>query len=147
MKMAKSSGKVHWLTIAVPVGLVVLGAVFIAGGDDPQIRANIFMAALARGDAKTLAESCMMEGVSQEDILKAWQQSVKDAEYYRFTYKITGVQQSGDTAQARMLVNRSPLSGGGYDENFQLDLKKVNGKWKVRLNGLSREMYPFMPRF
>lgn len=145
--MRKVSGKIHWLTIAVPVGLLVLGAVFMSGGEDPQVRAGIFMSALARGDAKTVAESCFIDGVSQEEILKAWEQSVQDAEYYRFTYRITGVQQNGDTAQARMYVNRSPLQGGGYDENFQLDLKKIDGKWKVRLNGISREMYPFMPRF
>jgi hypothetical protein len=144
--MTKCAGKIHWMTITAIVGAVLMVGILMSGGDDPAGRAATFMSALARGDAKTLAESTYVEGKSQEEILKEWEKSVEDAKYYRFKFKIKGAQPTGETAQVRMGVWRN-FSAGAYDENFQLELVKRDGKWKVRGNGISREMYPFLPRF
>lgn len=144
--MTKTSGKVHWMTISAIVGVVVVGGVLMSGGDDPTGRAATFMAALARGDAQTLAENTYVEGKSQEEILKEWEETVAASKLYRFKFEVRGAQPTGNNAQVRMGVwtNYGP---GSYDENFQLDMVKVDGKWKVRGNGISRDMYPFLPRF
>jgi hypothetical protein len=144
--MLKTSGKVHWITIGGALGVVLMAFVLFGRGDDPQKRASIFMLALKSGDYKTLAESTYVEGKSKAEIEAGWKKAVDDAKYYRFTYEIRGVQQTGDTAQVRMGVWRN-YSPGAYDENYGLDTVKKDGRWYVRGNGISREMYPFLPRF
>lgn len=120
--------------------------VLFAGGDNPQTRANLFMAALARGDAKALAESTAVKGKTEKELEEYWKKSVESSKFYRFKYKLLGVQATGESAIVRMYVWRD-VSGAGYEESFQLDMIQVDGKWKVRGNGISREMYPFLPRF
>lgn len=144
--MLRVAGRIHWLTIAALVGVLAMAAVLLSGGDDAQVRAATFMSALARGDAQKLAESTYVQGKSEAEILEAWKKTVEDAKYYRFKYRILGIQPTGDSAVVRMHVWRS-YRPGSYEENFQLDLVRQDGKWKVRGNGISREMYPFLPRF
>ncbi|MFM9873986.1 MAG: hypothetical protein ACKVQS_11040 [Fimbriimonadaceae bacterium] len=144
--MLKTSGKVHWITIGGLLGLLLLAFVFLSAGDTPQSRAAIFMSALSRGDYKTLADSTIVEGKSKEELEAAWKKTVEDAKYYRFTFEIRGMQPTGDTAQIRMGVWRN-YTPGAYDENFGLDMVKKGKRWYVRGNGISREMYPFLPRF
>ncbi len=142
----KRSGKVHWMVLAAMAAAVAVIALFLTGGSSPQTTGQVFMSALVRGDAKVLAENSTSSSMSQEELLKAWEKTVKDAEHYRFTYRILAASQtSNDSAAVIMHVLRN-LDITSYEENFQLDLKKVDGKWKVRIEGLSREMYPFMPR-
>lgn len=144
--MLKTSGKVHWITIGAALGLVLLLVVLFVRGDDPQSRAMTFMSALSQGDYKELANSTYVEGKSKEELEAAWKKSVEDAKHYRFMYKIKGVQPTGDTAQVRLGVWRN-YQPGGYDENFGLDVIKKGDRWYVRGNGISREMYPFLPRW
>lgn len=141
------SGKVHWLTVAGTLAVVAVLGVFIStSGDSPQSRASIFMAALATGDAKTLTESSKSEKISDADLLKKWEESLAYGKHYVFKYKITGMSSpSPDTATVKMMVERNYLSGG-YQENFELNLKKYDGRWKVRMDGISRALYPFLPR-
>lgn len=104
------------------------------------------MSALVRGDAKTLAQTTTSTSMDDAELLKAWEKTVKDAEHYRFTYRILAASQSSPDSAAVMMQVLRNLDVTSYEENFQLDLKKVDGKWKVRMEGLNREMYPFMPR-
>lgn len=125
--------------------VVILGAVLV-GGESPQTRAAIFMSALARGDAEALTDSTYLGGRDRAAMKAAWERTVREAEFYRFRYRILGAQNSSaDTAAVRMHVwrNYGPMS---FEENFQLDLKKVEGRWKVRPEGISRAMFPFLPR-
>ena len=141
------SGKAHWLMVAGIVAVIAIGGVFISsGGESPQGRATVFMAALAAGDAKTAAASSKSEKIKDEDLLKKWEKTLAYGKHYVFTYKITGMSMPNqDTAIVKMLVERN-AGNGSYGENFQLDLKRYDGKWKVRMDGLSRELYPFLPR-
>lgn len=144
--MLKTAGKIHWITIGGLLGLVLLAVVFMGSGDDPQNRATIFMSALSRGDYKTLADSTYVEGKSKEEIEASWKKSVENARYYRFTYAIKGMQPTGQSAQVRMVVWRN-YRPGQYEENFGLEVIKKGKRWYVRGNGISRDMYPFLPRF
>ena len=66
--------------------------------------------------------------------------------HYLFVYKVMGEQIQSDTqASVRLQVVRN-LSSGAYEENFALPMEKHDGKWKVAVNELSREMYPGLPR-
>lgn len=138
-------GKIYWLyLVGLAAVVVVLGLVF-AGGQSPQTRAQQFMTALADGNAKRLAELSFSRGRTQADLEKMWAESVEEAKYYRFKFKILSAQEpTPETAQVRMQVWRG--LGAAYEDNFQLDMQKVDGEWKVRLEGLSRDMYPFLPR-
>ncbi|QYK52955.1 MAG: DUF4878 domain-containing protein [Fimbriimonadaceae bacterium] len=139
-------GKVHWMVIAGILAAVVIGVLVFGGSEDPTMKAQKFMTALADGDAKKLAEYSTSGTYDHDQLEKLWAKSVSDAEYYRFRFKIMGAQLSNSNqAQVRMLVKRSD-DPGAVEDNFQLDLKKVDGAWKVRLEGLSRELYPFLPR-
>lgn len=144
--MLRVAGRIHWLTIAALAGIVLMVVVLMSGGNDAQSRASIFMSALSRGDAKVLAESTYVKGKSKEEILAGWEKTVEDAKYFQFKYQLMGIQTTGESAIVRMEVWRD-ISPGGYPEPFQLDLTKADGDWKVRGNGLNREMYPFLPRF
>ncbi|MDI9636685.1 hypothetical protein QPK87_09715 [Kamptonema cortianum] len=141
-----TSGKVHWMVIGGLLAIVAVIVILTSGKETPQIRAAIFMNALARGDAETLAKSSYSANKSEEEILAAWKQSVSDSEFYRFKYEVKGAALASQTeASVRLMVWRN-YSPDGYDEPFQLKMKKVNGEWKVELESLSRAMYPFLPR-
>jgi hypothetical protein len=66
---------------------------------------------------------------------------------YSFRWSITGEMQTDDNdGTVRLQVERNFGSGASYPENFQLPMVKVNGQWKVEVNGISREMYPGLPQ-
>jgi len=139
-------GKVHWMVIAGIFAALVVGVLMFGGSEDPTMKAQKFMTALGDGDSKKLAEYSTSGTYDAKQLEELWAESVKNAEYYRFRFKIMGAQVSNaNQAQVRMQVIRSD-NPGAVEDNFQLDLKKVDGKWKVRLEGLSRELYPFLPR-
>ncbi len=143
----KLFGKVHWLVATGIVGILVLAVILLTGGESPQVRGSAFMSALARGDAKKLAELSYVEGVSQDKLLADWEEAVGRAKYYRFLWRpLSMVQQDSEQAAMRMYLVRNP-GPAAYEENFQISLKKVDGQWKVQPNSLSREAYPFLPRF
>lgn len=143
----KIFGKVHPLVAAGILGIIVLVVILVTGGESPQVRGSAFMSALARGDAAKLAELSYVEGISDEEMRAAWEESVERGQYYRFMWRPTSlVNQSNDQAAMRMFIVRNP-GPSAYEENFQISLKKVDGKWKVLPQTLSREAYPFLPRF
>lgn len=134
------------MVLAAGAAAVAVVALFLTSGSSPQTTGQVFMSALVRGDAKTLAQTTTSTSMDDAELLKAWEKTVKDAEHYRFTYRILAASQSSPDSAAVMMQVLRNLDVTSYEENFQLDLKKVDGKWKVRMEGLNREMYPFMPR-
>lgn len=134
--------------------LVALIGLFIFSGDTPDKAARAFMSALAKGDAATLADLSYLnsagktgdEKSTHEAMLEAWKKSTEGSKYYRFTYVVQDAQvQPDQSASVRLQINKNPLAMGGYDEHFELPLYKEDGKWKVHVQGISREMYPFLP--
>lgn len=103
-----------------------------------------FMSALARGDAQTLAANSYVEGKTSDELLKEWQHTVDVTKHVRFRWNMLGSDQTGpETGSVRLEVERNMQ---GYGDKFQLPLRRVGDKWKVEVRGISREMYPFLPR-
>jgi hypothetical protein len=147
MKRMKIFGKVHWLVALGIVGILVLAAIMLTGGESPQSRGAAFMSALAEGDAKKLASLSYVEGMSDAEIEAEWEETVSRSKYYRFMWRpLSMVQQDQEQAAMKMFMVRNP-GPSSYEENFQISLQKVDGKWKVLPNTLSREAFPFLPRF
>lgn len=143
----KTAGKVHWMTVAGIAGIVLVIGIFMMGGESPQFKASEFMTALGKGDVQTLAKTTYVKGWEEAKLAEEWQRTIDRGQYYRFIWKITSaVDQGPDQVAVRMSIARNP-GASSYDENFQLIVKKIDGHWKVLGNSLSREMYPYLPRF
>lgn len=140
--------RANWLVVASLVGLVALGVLFVAAREGASTVAARFMDALARQDAATLTQLSYMDGVSAQELRSQWDYAVNVAgKYYRFNWEIRGETQTGpDSAAVRMGFWRNYGSPGSYDENFQLNLIRIRGTWKVDVRSISREMYPGLPR-
>lgn len=70
------------------------------------------------------------------------------AEHYRFKYRVAEAKEfANNTATVKVKVNRNVGDGGfDYEENYELPMEKEDGKWKVHVQAVSREMFPFLPR-
>ncbi|MEZ5163272.1 MAG: hypothetical protein R2688_05885 [Fimbriimonadaceae bacterium] len=144
MKVLK---RTSFVAIAGGIGAIIVLALFAFSGQTAQGQTAKFFDALARGDAKELAATSYVEGRSQEEIEQEWAKAVERAKYFRFSWFVrSSVNHGPDQATVRLgyTPNYYP---GSYDENYQVDVMKVDGQWKVHLPSLSREMYPFLPRW
>jgi len=109
------------------------------------------MSALAKGDIKTLTDMTYLRGENREQIEKQWKFAVEEVSpNYLFRWDINhGRELSGSTASVSIKVWRNAMSQSTYDEKFELPLVKnaeTDGKWKVDVTGINREMYPGLPR-
>lgn len=141
------SGKAHWLTIVGILSIVLIGVLALFSRDSPAATAGSFMDALGDGDLDKLVDLSYMPGDTPDQVRKKWAFTLDAGKYYRFTYRITHVAQSDEkTGAATMQVVRNAIAGSSYEEKYQLPLVKVDGKWKVDANSISRGLYPALPR-
>lgn len=133
--------------LGVVVAVIALVVLLFMGQKSPQETGSRFMDALARGDVDGLVQTSFVPGKSSEELRKDWEFTTKTvAKYYRFRWKITSSNVVNDeSATVRLAVERN-YGPGSYEENYGLPLLKVNGEWKVDASGISREMYPGLPR-
>lgn len=138
--------RIHIVVILGIAGVLISLFFIFFSGSGPQVAAVQFMSALGQGDADTLAKLTYDPDRSEAELNEQWQDSVKNAQYYRFKWRITGVSRpEDDVAIVVLAVIRNP-GASGYDEFFEIKLQKVEGKWKVALSSLSRDMYPWLPQ-
>jgi len=106
-----------------------------------------FMDALVRGNVDKLVSLTDMDGTPDE-IHKKWEQAVNvSGKHYDFAWTITGDTQSdANNGSVRLSVKRNVNNPSTYDENFQLPMHMVDGKWKVRVGEINFQMYPGLPR-
>lgn len=144
----RRTGRAHWTVVAL-VGLAALAAVLLlVRTDSPQAAADRFLTALAKGDAKTLAEMSFFDPARDAARVEAdWRKTLDRGEYFRFVWrqKATNLL-PGDRATVAIQFVRDAGTRYAYEENFSLDLLRRDGRWKVDVLGLSREMYPALPR-
>lgn len=142
----RRAGRVSPLFLGVIVGVAALVILLFFGQESPSAAASKFMDALARGDVKTLTDTSIVEGKSKEDVRKDWEFTTKVSRHFLFRWKITSFNQvTDDTATVKVQVERN-LGNGSYEENYGLPLRKIDGGWKVVASGISREMFPGLPR-
>ena len=104
------------------------------------------MDALVRGDVNRLVDLSYTTGESKEQLQKEWEFATQQAgKHYNFGWKITSTTEQGDVGTVNLSVQRN-LGPGSYDENYSLPMKKVDGKWLVDVGGISREMFPALPK-
>jgi hypothetical protein len=146
--MKRTAGKVHWMILVGGVGMFFILGLLLFSGESPTGVAVRFMGALADGDYKELAELSHIEGRDQKDLEEDWKFATEVAgKYYSFRYRfVNQVDSDKNTASVRTQVWRNYNGGSSYEENFPLPITKVDGKWKVLVRGLSRKMYPGLPR-
>lgn len=144
MKVLK---RTSFVAIAGGIGAVIVIVLFMISGQTAQGQTAKFFEALAQSDAKGLAATSFVEGRTQEEIEKEWEEVLERSKYYRFAWFVkSSVQHSPDKATVRLGVTTNYYPGA-YDENYQVDVVKINGEWRVHLPTISREMYPFLPRW
>jgi hypothetical protein len=145
--MMKQSGKIHWMAALGGLGMIAAVGLFFMGGDSPVTAAGSFMSALAKGDTEALADFSYIEGKTRVELIEEWDYATKvAAPHYQFKYEITTeVRTSPELSIVKMKLWQN-VDRGGYDEKFALPMVKKDGKWLVEIRGLSRDMYPALPR-
>jgi hypothetical protein len=143
----KRSGRTN-IVVVVTIALVAaVLALFLLAGNSPSTIATKFLIALSKGDAKTLAENSYMEGVSPSEAEKRWAKTYETSKYWVFAYQILDTkEQDANNATVRLDWIKSANSGSSYSEKYELPMVRKDGQWKVDVRGISREMYPALPR-
>lgn len=144
----RRAGRVSPLFLGVVVAVVALFGLILFNKKGPGEAAATFMDGLARGDVNTLVATSYAPGKSPEELREDWQFATqKVAKHYLFRWKITSSNVvDDDNATVRLSVERNLGNGGSYEENYGLPLHRKDGEWKVDASGISREMYPALPR-
>lgn len=142
----KQNGRVHWLGLVALVGIIGLLVLIAFSGSSPASAAGAFMTALAKGDVDKLTDLTYQGQKTKDQIQKDWDFTVhKASPYYRFTWQMKDEHFMSDKeATVKMDLYRN-LGPSSYPEHFELPLQKVDGKWKIRVESINREMYPFLP--
>jgi hypothetical protein len=141
----KQSGRISLVSLLSVVGIAMIVMVLAFSRESLDSIGARFMSALAKGDAKELAKLTYISGAEPAEIEKMWEESVNGlGKHYRFVWKVNGSTQASPTSgSVRLGVDRNPPN---YEENFQLPMIQVDGKWLVDVRGISRQMYPLMPK-
>ncbi len=141
----RRSGRVNVVLIGAIACALLMGTLFLLMGQESMSTVGIrFMSALARRDAKTLASISHIEGKTSDDLVKEWQRTLDRAKNFRFKWQILGSEEAGpDSGSVRLEVERNEE---GYGNKYQLPLRRDGDRWKVEVRGISREMYPYLPR-
>jgi hypothetical protein len=143
----KRSGRVHILVVLAVVAVVVFGFLIFFSGSGPTQTASDFLIALAKGDVDKLTELSYPDE-PQDKMHAEWANSVEQAKYYRFIYRLVNTESASDD-QASVNIKLEPNIGQPEDhqymQDFGIPLKKYNGQWKVLSKQLPRDMYPFLP--
>lgn len=145
----KKAGRISFVLLAVIVALVagVFVFVFLLSGEAPESVATKFLAALSKGDPKTLTALSYMGSEPESNIEQKWQFTVDVTRYYQFKYLIEGVKQvDPDAANVQVEMMKDANRPGAVPEHFELPMVKINNHWKVDLRALNREIYPALPR-
>jgi hypothetical protein len=155
MKEMRIRGAVNFLLLGLVLMLVLVVGAFALAKEEPGSVAAQFMSALAKHDAKKLAELSYIGKTepaeieaTREKLQKDWDFCVNTAgKYYTFRWRISGARKANeDSASVTLQVQRNLVSGGSYDEKYELPMEKEGGKWKVDATGISSEMFPGLPR-
>lgn len=142
----KSRRKPHFLTVFTALGLVLIFGLLAFSKQSPATVGSQFMSALAEGNVDKLTDLTYMPGSEKNEIREKWEYATKVAgKHYIFNWQIKGDSQSDErTASVRVEVDKNMQ---GYGDAYGLDIRKdEDGKWKVDVRSISREMYPGLPR-
>ncbi len=147
MKSMRRAGRFNPIVL---IGLVSAIAIIVAlffAKDVPTSATNEFLVAMAKRDVKKVTELSAYEG-SRAELEKQWDYCLNVASlHYRWIYKIRSYRETAP-GQAAVAIGftKNAFDESSYEENFDIPMKKVDGKWKVDVRSMSREMFPALPR-
>lgn len=128
--------------------IVFLLGFFLSSRQSITASAASFMSALAKADTAALSDLTYLGSDDKAAIESKWKKTFERSAGYAFTWRIvsstTGPE--GKSGAVRLQVTRNADKPGGYEEKFELPMVMRDGKWKVEVDGISREMFPFLPR-
>jgi hypothetical protein len=144
----KQSGRASLLSIVAIVCVFLIGAMLLMGRESLSSIGGRFMEALQKGDVDTLTKMSYLDNTSEDQMRKEWQFATQTAgKYYAFLWSISATHETDPrTGSVQLSIVRNFTNPGSYPENFQLPLVKVGDDWKVDVKGISRDMYPGLPR-
>jgi hypothetical protein len=146
--MVRRTGKVNVAVIVVVACLLTFGALSMFGGERPIQVVAKFMDALAKGDVERLTALSNAPGFTPEELKSEWERSTGEAgRYFKFIYHVQSESLPTETT-AVVVVNFTPEAGSevAYERRIEVPLSKIDGKWKVDVLALNRDIYPGMPR-
>lgn len=146
--MSLRSGKVNAVVIVIVAGLLGFAAISIFSGDRPVTATARFLDALAKGDVDQLVALGNTPGVDEKEMRDQWELATKVAGvYFKFYYKIKD-ESIVDEDHAVVIVELTPEVGSevAYERRLEVPMTRVEGKWKVDVLALNRDIYPGLPR-
>jgi hypothetical protein len=144
----KQAGRVNLLVIFAVLALILVAGLALLSGASATGAAADFLAALQKQDVDALTELCNVPEGEKAKLRKDWEFTTKSATpYYNFAWSIKYAKRISDNeAAVAVKVIKNADASGSFDENFELPMVKVAGKWKVDIYRLSRNLYPALPR-
>ena len=146
MRLAGMRLNLMWLGVAMAVILV---AIFVfAGRGSPTSTAVEFMEALARGDSAKLTDLTYNRSGDKEGMQKAYDFATHEAgKNYSFLWRVKDEHQAdANTASVQLSVIRNATRGSSFEENFEIQLIRQDGKWLVDVAAINDLLYPALPR-
>lgn len=129
------------------VSVLLVAGLFFFSRESPSSAGARFMDALARADAKALAQLSHLRNESSEQIEQEWTRSLEVSKHYGFAWEITAHRNLGpDRAAVAMELVRNAASRAAFPETYQIEMVRIDGRWLVDVARLPRSMYPFLPR-
>ncbi len=129
------------------LGVIVIPVVLFLLGQSPENAAKEFMTALGTGDVDKLTEMTYLPD-PESDIKSQWRHTFENsARNYVFGWKFGTTEKDG-TDRAVVRVTITEFRGPEHHENDQanLPLVRIDGKWMVDMRSLSRTFFPGLPR-
>ncbi len=144
----KRSGRFNPFIVVGLICVIILVPLFLISKRGPENYASDFMVALSTGNADQLANLSIIGEHNLDERKQLWQQSVDSAKYYTFTWRITDVTSvSNDRAAVILMMRRNLQMRMGADEyKYELPMQKTGDGWKVVVDQMNRDIYPFLPR-
>jgi hypothetical protein len=144
MKRSGRTSIVIIVTVALVAGVIGL---FLLAGESPTGVAGRFLTSLAKGDTKTLASLSYMGDLPPDKVEEAWKNTYEVSKYWKFAYSISGSnEQDSNNATVKLQWVKGADNPSAFEEKYELPLVKKDGKWLVDVRGISRDMYPALPR-
>ena len=142
------SGRVNLLILAGLGIIALVGVLFFLNQDSMMGAGTRFMTALAKHDVDTLTSLTYLDRRDPAKVKADWEFAVNEAgKHYRFMWVAeTAKEADASNGAIQLRVWRNLDQPSTFDEKFQLPMIKENGKWKVLVSGISREMFPGLPR-
>lgn len=142
------SGRFNPFIVVGVICILILIPLFVVSRRGPENDAADFLTALGKGDVDQLAKLSVIGNHNLDERKKLWQQTVDASKYFTFTWRISDVANvTPDRAAVTIQERRAlELRLGEDEEPHMITMVKTPEGWKVLVDGMDREIYPYLPR-